>query len=116
MDLNEIMGNVTTPRKCESQADFDRLMCDYNREQYRLNAPYNKRTGELVRQKATLEARKLAINIELTTIKAEMVELAARKKDVNRIFHNAKHDLIALNPLGCWNDDNKDKDACVAES
>ena len=86
-------------RKCETQIEFDRLMSEMNDEQTHLNHPYLDRERELAKQKELLEQQKQAINIQLNAIKVERIDLDQKRKDINRIFHDLKHELIMLNPL-----------------
>jgi len=86
------------PRKVESQIEFDRIMSEMNNEQTHLNHPYLDRERELAKQKELLEQQKQAINIQLNAIKVERIDLDQKRKDINRIFHDLKHELIMLNP------------------
>ena len=86
-------------RKCESQIEFDRLMSEMNTEQTHLNHPYLDRERELAKQKELLEQQKQAINIQLNAIKLERLDLEQKRKDINRVFHDLKHELIMMNPL-----------------
>ena len=85
-------------RKCETQIEFDRLMSEMNDEQTHLNHPYLDRERELAKQKELLEQQKQAINIQLNAIKVERIDLDQKRKDINRVFHDLKHELIMLNP------------------
>ena len=85
-------------RKCETQIEFDRLMSEMNDEQTHLNHPYLDRERELAKQREMLETQKQAINIQLNAIKVERLELEQKRKDINRVFHDLKHELIMLNP------------------
>ena len=85
-------------RKCETQMEFDRLMSEMNTEQTHMNHPYLDRERELAKQREMLETQKQAINIQLNAIKVERLELEQKRKDINRVFHDLKHELIMLNP------------------
>lgn len=85
-------------RKCETQMEFDRLMSEMNDEQTHFNHPYLDRERELAKQREMLETQKQAINIQLNAIKVERLELEQKRKDINRVFHDLKHELIMLNP------------------
>lgn len=85
-------------RKCETQMEFDRLMSEMNDEQTHFNHPYLDRERELAKQRELLETQKQAINIQLNQIKVERLELEQKRKEINRVFHDLKHDLIMLNP------------------
>jgi hypothetical protein len=86
-------------RKCETQMEFDRVMSEMNTEQTHLNHPYLDRERELIKQKKLLEQQKSAINIQLDAIKLERLDLEQKRKDINRVFHDLKHELIMMNPL-----------------
>lgn len=73
-------------------------MSEMNTEQTHLNHPYLDRERELAKQRELLETQKQAINIQLNQIKVERLELEQKRKDINRVFHDLKHDLIMLNP------------------
>ena len=85
-------------RKCETQMEFDRVMSEMNTEQTHLNHPYLDRERELAKQKEQLEQQKQAINIQLNAIKVERIDLDQKRKEINRVFHDLKHELIMLNP------------------
>lgn len=85
-------------RKCKTQMEFDRLMSEMNDEQTHFNHPYLDRERELAKQRELLETQKQAINIQLNQIKVERLELEQKRKEINRVFHDLKHDLIMLNP------------------
>ena len=83
---------------CATQMEFYRLMSEMNTEQTHLNHPYLDRERELAKQRELLETQKQAINIQLNQIKVERLELEQKRKEINRVFHDLKHDLIMLNP------------------
>ena len=83
---------------CATQMEFDRLMSEMNTEQTHLNHPYLDRERELAKQRELLETQKQAINIQLNQIKVERLELEQKRKEINRVFHDLKHELIMLNP------------------
>ena len=73
-------------------------MSEMNTEQTHLNHPYLDSERELAKQRELLETQKQAINIQLNQIKVERLELEQKRKEINRVFHDLKHDLIMLNP------------------
>ena len=83
---------------CATQMEFDRIMSEMNTEQTHLNHPYLDRERELAKQRELLETQKQAINIQLNQIKVERLELEQKRKEINRVSHDLKHDLIMLNP------------------
>jgi hypothetical protein len=97
MNEKEIMAKYQG-RECETQIEFDRIMSEMNTEQTQLNHPYLDRERELAKQREMLETQKQAINIQLNQIKIERLELEQKRKDINRLFHELKHELIMANP------------------
>lgn len=85
-------------RKCKTQIEFERIMQEMNSEQEHLNHPYIDRERELKRQREMLETHKQSINIQLNQIKIECLDLQQKRKDINRVFHDLKHELIMMNP------------------
>ncbi len=98
MNENEIRAKYPPLRKCESQIEFDRIMSEMNVDQTRLNHPYLDRERELLKQRELLMQQQQAIRIKLNAIKIERLEIEQKRKDVNRLFHELKHDLIMTNP------------------
>ena len=97
MNEQEIRAKFAA-RKCENQIEFDRLMNEMNTEQVMMNHPYLDRVRELTKQRQLLMTQKNAINIQLGSIKVEMLDLGQKQKDLNRLFHELKHNLIVENP------------------
>lgn len=97
MNENQIRAKYEA-RKCETQMEFDRIMSDMNNEQTHLNHPYLDRERELAKQRELLAQQKKAIDIQLQAIKVECLDLQQKRKDINRTFHDLKHELIMLNP------------------
>ena len=93
-----------TPVKCENQTEFDERMHAINNQQSIENHPYLDRIRELNKQCALIETQKQALNVQLNAIKVERLELEQKQKDINRIFHALKHELIELNPKGLKNE------------
>jgi hypothetical protein len=85
-------------RKLESQIEFER-MNEMNTMQTNLNHPSLDRDRELLKQRALLIQQKSAINIQLDAIQVERYDLEQKRKDINRLFHDLKHELIVLNPI-----------------
>jgi hypothetical protein len=98
MDQKEIMAKYSG-RKCESKVEFDRVMSELNTDQNEFNHPYLDRERELAKQREQLNTQKQAINIQLNQIKLERLDLEQKRKDINRLFHQLKHELIMNNPV-----------------
>ena len=86
------------PRKVESQGEFDKYMSVLNNEQTLLNHPFLDRQRELAKQLKLIETQKQALNIQLNAIKVENLELEQKMKDLNRVFHQLKHEMAVMNP------------------
>ena len=95
--MNEIREKYP-PREVDNQVEFERIMSEMNTEQTHLNHPYLDRERELARQKGMLEQQKKAIDIQLNVIKLERLDLEQKRKDINRVFHEIKHEFIMMNP------------------
>jgi hypothetical protein len=78
------------------------MMAAMNMEQTELNHPYLDRDRELAKQRENLMMQMDAIRIQLKSIAVERLELEQRRKDVNRLFYELKHNLVAANPIGCF--------------
>lgn len=74
------------------------MMATMNTEQTMLNHPYLDRDRELAKQRENLLMQMEAIKIQLKSIAVERIELEQKRKDINRLFHELKHDLIMANP------------------
>lgn len=78
------------------------MMATMNLEQTELNHPLLDRDRELAKQRENLLMQMEAIRIQLKTINVERINLEQQRKDINRLFHELKHDLIMANPLGSF--------------
>lgn len=93
-----------TPKVCNSQIEFDAFIHEVNNEQSILNAPYNDRIRELNQRKALIDSQKKMLNAQLETIKVERLSIEQEQKNINRVFHAIKHELMELNPKGLKNE------------
>ena len=84
--------------KCENQMEFDRLMSLMNTEQTHLNHPYLDRDREIAQQRENIRIQMQALKTQDAALKIERMDLEQKRKDINRIFHDLKHELIMLNP------------------
>ena len=94
-----------TPRKCENQVEFDGIMHAINNQQTIENHPYLDRLRELNKQRTLIETQIQAMKVQLNTIKVERLDIEQKQKDINRVFHQLKHELCELNPLGLKNEE-----------
>lgn len=92
------------PVKCDNQVEFDGRMHAINNQQAIENRPYLDRLRELSKKATLIESQKQALNIQLNAIRAARLEIEQKQKDINRVFHDLKHELIELNPKGLKNE------------
>ena len=85
-------------RKCETQMEFDRVMSEMNTEQTHLNHPYLDRDREIAQQRENIRIQMQALKTQDAALKIERIDLDQKRKDINRVFHDLKHELIMLNP------------------
>ena len=83
---------------CATQMEFDRIMSEMNTEQTHLNNPYLDRDREIAQQRENIRIQMQALKTQDAALKIERMELEQKRKDINRVFHDLKHDLIMLNP------------------
>lgn len=86
------------PREVESQMEFDRIMSELNAEQTHMNHPWLDRDREISLQRTNIKVQILALHQQDNALKMEQVALEQKRKDINRTFHDLKHELIMLNP------------------
>ena len=96
MSKEEIMAKFQ-PKKCGSQVEFDERIHAINHQQSVENHPYLDRLRELAKKKALIETQKQALNIQLNAIKEERLDIEQKQKDMNRLFHQLKHELCEMN-------------------
>lgn len=97
MEIEEIKAKYQA-RKMDSQIEFDRVMNELNTEQTHLNHPYLDRMREIEKKINLLKVEKRSICVRIDTLKIERLELEQKAKDINRVFHELKHELIMMNP------------------
>lgn len=97
MEIEEIKAKYQA-RQMDSQIEFDRVMNELNTEQTHMNHPYLDRMREIEKKINLLKVEKRSIDIQIDTLKIERVELEQKAKDINRVFHELKHELIMMNP------------------
>lgn len=86
------------PRECETQMEFQSIMEKMNSLQASYNHPYMDRDRELLSETHRLMTQKQAINIQLNMLKQERIEIEQKRKDINRVFNDLKHQLCIINP------------------
>lgn len=95
-------------RKLENQIEFERMMNEMNTMQTNLNHPSLDRDRELLKQRQLLMQQNSAINIQLDAIQVERYDLEQKRKNINRLFHELKHELIMLNPIDGYGNESTD--------
>ena len=97
MNFQELKAKYQ-PRQLENQVQFEQIMIAINEEQAQLNHPYDDRYYELTKERELLESQQKDIIIQLHKNRIMRIELEQEKKEINRAFHQLKHEFIELNP------------------
>ena len=86
------------PKHYEVQGEFDAVMHEINDEQTKANAPYNDKLRQLDIEKNEIEQKIAQLNLKKQENKGKRLQIEQVKKEMNRVFHEIKHELISLNP------------------
>lgn len=97
MDVKTIVKNYP-PHRVESQQEFDRYMALLNEEQGLCNRPLIDKERELNKQKSLIMSQKQALNVQLEVIHVQYVSVEQERAEINRVFHDLKHQMIMMNP------------------
>lgn len=98
--MNEqVIREKYPPQVVETQIEFERIMSEMNTEQTRLNHPYLDRDREIAVQRENIKIQIQALKQQDSSLKMERLALEQKRKDINRVFHDLKHELIMLNPI-----------------
>lgn len=82
----------------ETQIEFDKVMEQINFDQRQLVQPFAEKELELLNQRTLLQQQMNAIRIQIDAIDMQKRTVVAQHKDINRVFHEIKHEFIMLNP------------------
>lgn len=94
----EVIMQKYAPRKVANQMEFDRIMSDMNAEQTHLNHPLLDREREIAIKRETIRIQQQALRQQLSALSIEYMASEEKRKEINRVFHDLKHELIMLNP------------------
>jgi len=97
MDLEDLKAKFQ-PRQLDSQIEFDDVMSEMNVEQSRMVHPLIDKDIELIKKQSRLQEKISEMKIEIEVIKRAKLDVESQKKEINRAFHELKHELIKLNP------------------
>ena len=98
MKENEIRAKFKA-RKCENENEFQRIMREMNDEQTMLNHPFVDREMSIMSEKLQINAYIQELHCKIAALNLELQKVMREKKQINRLFHELKHDLIMSNPL-----------------
>lgn len=101
MNEKEIKAKYA-PKRCNSQAEFDEQMHMINDEQTVVNHPYLDQIRDINKQRALIQIQIQALRVQLDTLRVQYLDIEQKRKDINRLFHQLKHELIELNPKDQW--------------
>lgn len=97
MSIEEILKNYP-PQEVETQIEFENYMSELNMAQANANHPYVDRLNELNRRTLEIEQRIKTLSAERDGLKLEKLGIETQRKEINRVCHELKHDMIRLNP------------------
>ena len=86
-------------RKAESQSEFERMMSDMNSEQSLMNAPLIDRESALQRERESIKLQINALQQRSICLNLDLMNIVQERKEINRTFHQLKHELIMMNPI-----------------
>lgn len=86
------------PQVFENQAQFDDYMCRLDNLQSIKNRPFKDELAKWQRQRQALKIRHLDILQKMEQIGMNIQIIQETQKEMNRAFHDLKHETIALNP------------------
>ena len=86
------------PHEVETQVEFDKVMEQINFGQRQLVQPFAEKELELLNQRTLLKQQMTAIRIQIDAIDMQKRTVVAQHKEINRVFHEIKHEFIMLNP------------------
>lgn len=86
------------PHEVETQIEFDEIMAQINFDQRWMVKPFDEKELELLNQRTLLQQQMTAIRIQIDAIDMQKRTVVAQHKEINRVFHEIKHELIMLNP------------------
>lgn len=69
-----------------------------NFDQRQLVQPFAEKELELLNQRTLLQQQMNAIRIQIDAIDMQKRTVVAQHKNINRVFHEIKHEFIMLNP------------------
>ena len=81
-----------------SQTEFETMMGCINADQTLANQPFIDKEDEIKVEYERAELDLLEIKRRFSEIRLKRMQLEKERRDVNRMYHSLKHDLIELNP------------------
>lgn len=97
MNTNEIRERFT-PRRVETQSEYAEFMHRVDEAQTAANHPYADRTAQLHMERTRLAVRINAIKVEIAAVCNDIRQLNLERKEMNRAYHDIKHEMAQLNP------------------
>ena len=97
MELAELQ-NRFAPKECETQIEFERLMSELQEENTKKVTPYRDKINAYNYDLLIADKKLHELHAQIDKIKLAKMEAEQDAKDINRIFHNIKHQLIMANP------------------
>ena len=82
----------------ENQAQFDDYMSRLDNLQSIMNRPFKDELAKLQQQRQALKIQHLTILQQMESIGMNIHMIQETQKEMNRVFHDLKHETITLNP------------------
>lgn len=83
---------------CATQVEFEEKIAAINIEQSQIVDPMTDKENQLKSKISKLRLERKKLDVLIQTIVVEYNELLEKKKPINRLFHELKHELIKKNP------------------
>ena len=110
MEFNEKeIREKYAPKAVSTQIEFEKLMADINDAQRKLVKPFDDKELELLNQRSLLQQQLSGLYMQMDSIDVQKRNLVAKHKEINRVFHDLKHELNLLNPAEKFVNDDKKK-------
>lgn len=86
------------PRKLENQVEFENVMTEINVAQTHDDHPLLDEDRRLKIEFERLGIERAKLRAQMNEISIKRMEIDQRRKDMNRVYHDIKHEFIVLNP------------------
>ena len=96
------------PRRCDSQAEFDRVMCEIKRQQALDEDVFNEAINANSAERSTLRQQIHELHATIETLNRKILGVEQEKRSINRAYSEIKREMILLNPKDSWISESSD--------